>query len=129
MIIPILLVYMLLKDFKTNQLKSILRMDGIDYNKTYNELSDQEYWEIRKRVIAFWAKYKKIDSTEFTISEKEESIVKEIKSITRSSVKADMSTKAKMAVILCCLFINLLPYPMIKSYVEDQKLLKTELPN
>lgn len=129
MIIPIVLVYMLFKDFKMNQLKSILKMDGIDYNKTYNELSNREYWEIRKKVIEFWTKYKKIDSTEFVISEKEESIVKEIKSITRSSVKADMSTKAKMAVILCCLFINLLPYPIIKSYVENQNLLKTELPN
>lgn len=129
MLIPILLFYLFYKDYQLKKLKSTLKKKGINYNKTYNELSNQEYWRIRKYVIKSSIKYKNIDSNELVISEKEESIVKDIRSITRSVTKSDMSPKAKIAVVLCCLFINLLPFPIIQSYLETKQSINIEFPN
>lgn len=50
LIIPYFLVRRFIADKEVNRVRRLLKSEGIDYECSFNELSDEEYWQIRDAV-------------------------------------------------------------------------------
>lgn len=94
----------------------------ININKTYEELTDSEYWQIRKEYLLNSKLAKMIDPDEFETSPYEDKIATSIKGILVKPVTTDISFTGKIIFFLVWLVSLIVPflyvYPLIEKIVE-----------
>ncbi|MBI3135326.1 MAG: site-2 protease family protein [Bacteroidetes bacterium] len=88
-------------------------LDGLElnYKKEYSDLSDQEYWTMRRVFLENNPKIKEIIPEDGTIWENEKLIVEQINQLLRYEIKKDMSLFQRLfylAVLLAAIFVPIM---------------------
>lgn len=111
---------------KSSALHEDLSDTNIDYKKDYKELTNREYWMIRKAFISQNPKLKEMIPSGFTLWENEKLLVEQVRQLLRINVKPDLSNNAKIGVILFMIIIGSIPlylisshYGLIEWYIEN----------
>ncbi len=108
-IFPVMLLIRMFTDVQNNRLTGRLEDEGIDLDKDYNDLSDQEYWQIRNALIRHSADYKDLaPAPPYAYAENEHKVVSGIQSILQRSLYQDLSIGGKLLVItiwITCFFV------------------------
>ncbi len=82
LIIPALIIIGIIRQFKIKRIREGLSEINFNFNKTYNELTDNEYWSIRTEVLKSFSIYPKINPELVKLSEQENKIMKLVKLVT-----------------------------------------------
>jgi stage IV sporulation protein FB len=107
LIVPVFLLSGILQKFTTKKIKADLERENIDYNKPFEELTNAEYWTIRKHVVIHVTSFNKISPTEFLESKHEKQIIDLIKSLFVKAPIFDLSGKTKtMFLLIWILFMT-----------------------
>ena len=109
LIFPVMLLIRLFTDVQYDRLTNRLEDEGIDLDKDYNDLTDQEYWQIRNALIRHSADYKDLSpSPPYAYAENEYKVVSGIQSVLQRSLYQDLSIGGKILVIIiwiACFFV------------------------
>lgn len=109
MIFPVMLLIRLFTDVQYDRLTNRLEDEGIDLDKDYNDLTDQEYWQIRNALIRHSADYKDLtQAPPYAYAENEHRVVNGIQSVLQRSLYQDLSIGGKFLVIIiwiACFFV------------------------
>lgn len=110
MIIPALLVLQVVQQFQMKKVKRGLDYQGISLDRTYDELSNKEYWLIRDQLGTHVDSYSKmITPNDYTVSPREHEIIKKIKSMVHSNGKRDMKIGLKIFLTIIWIFTFIIP--------------------
>lgn len=99
-IVPGLLIVGIAQKYESKRIKENLEKANIDYNKTFDELTNEEYWKIRDQVVLNVAGFTRIPAKEYVVSKREKQIIDYIKSLVEKSPTYDLSVIAKVLFLL-----------------------------
>lgn len=92
LIIPYFLVTRLIRERQLQKIRNDLELQHVEFNKTYGELTNEEYWKIREVVITENSKFSKNMLThDYIVSENENEIIGYIKSLLKNKPIKDLS--------------------------------------
>ncbi len=109
LIIPFFLVLRLQHVRSTGEKQKIMEDRGIDYRKSFDELSDESYWKIREMVIEKGAPYQQMDPRDYQIHAMEGRLQEEIKGLLLNPPIPDLSLPGKLLMILIWLAAFFVP--------------------
>jgi Zn-dependent protease len=125
LIIPFFLIMQLSVQSQAKKVKQSLKEKGIDTDKSWDELSDREYWLIRGEIISHSKLYSRdISPDEYHISEKESQIIKQVKNIIRTKPEKDLGVAAKILITFFWLLMFIIPVVIIALYYSRLGLIK-----
>ena len=117
LIIPVLIALELYNENKHEKIREYLRQEKINYYLEFNELPDKNYWLIRDCVLlSFPKKYAGTQVGNYQYSMSEPVIVKQITSVLKVNLSFDLSTLAKIALVVFYLAIFILPIALFIIY-------------
>lgn len=112
LIIPIFLVMSISARMRLDRIRKELTRKTVDFNKAYEELTDEEYWKIRSELIKSTPIFKKsMDSDLYEASPIEIRIQGQINFLLQNPPKEELSTSERTAILL--MWILLFAGPMI----------------
>jgi stage IV sporulation protein FB len=121
----LLIVWLIIVRFRSitrmNKIRASLDRDHIKYNKTYDDLSDEEYMTIRARLIQYIPALKDYDAD--SVSEDEEFVVSHMQKLLADKAEADMSKTGKVVVIAIWIIFTLVPVVMFLEYVNAYRII------
>lgn len=92
LIIPYFLVARMIRERQLQKIRNDLQQQQVQFNKTYGELTDEEYWKIREVVITENSKLaKNIYTDKLIVSPNEPEIIIYIKSVLKNNPIKDLS--------------------------------------
>ena len=100
LVLPALMLIQIPAVRRSKKIKAALDADGINYNKPYEEITAEEYWKIRKPVIANTDYLKDVDPDLKEFSKKERVIVAQVKSLAEVAVIRDLRWFGKTIFVL-----------------------------
>lgn len=107
---PVLMISRLIGDIKQERITAKIEAEGINLMKSYEELSAEEYWQIRNAVIRYFPQFKEVPpSPPYQISSREEQLIIAIQNLLQRSILQDMSPAAKLLILLLWLACFLIP--------------------
>jgi len=113
LILPFFTLMQLTNKPKWKKIKTLLDQDGVNYNKSYEEISPEEYWKIRSRIISCFSTFKSIDPFVQQFSEKEQSILKYVQSLCGNQKTHDLSVLEKVVFIATWIFFLFSPVLLV----------------
>jgi len=109
-IIPIFMAIGQLKQNKIERIKKTLAQQGFNFNLSFDNLSDKEYWIIRTEIVKNFKFFQKIDPDLLEKSEQEDKIADYVKLITvEKTLIKDMSSDFRKKVLLILLLSFIIP--------------------
>ena len=125
LIIPFFLIMQLINQSQAKKVKQSLTEKGIDTDKTWDELSDRDYWLIRAEVISHSKLYiRDISPQEYYVSEKEAQLIKQVKNIIRKKPEKDIGIGGKILITFVWLLMFIVPMVIIALYYVKLGLIK-----
>jgi Zn-dependent protease len=121
LVIPLLLLTRLHLQYKIEKIKKTLNNSGIDYNKPFEELTNEEYWKIREEIIANLTTYKDVPAKDYRISNNEKQIADQIKSLALNMDRHDLSGKGKLLIVSIWLLFCIGPFIAL-GFINKSKL-------
>lgn len=117
LIVPFFLIMQLSNQSQVKKVKMGALNAGIDLDKSYEELSDNEYWLIRDE-IASHMKYfsRSISPKNYVLAPNENGIVNQVKSIIQKKPIKDLKVGGKILVTVLWLLMFILPAIIILLY-------------
>ncbi|MCC6286469.1 MAG: site-2 protease family protein [Chitinophagaceae bacterium] len=115
-----LIVTRLRKQIMQNQILSDLDKSFISYNKSYENLSDEEYMTIRKTIINRVPSLKNYNVNE--VSDNEEPVIVYIHKILHNSAKNDMTLQHKILVIFIWAIFIAIPIIIYALYAPGYRI-------
>lgn len=109
LILPVMLVLSISAQKRMTKIKTELERQHISYKKSYEQLTNAEYWKIRKFVVSSSVLYKHIDPNQLSYAREEARISKTVNSILEDNIKSDLSTGGKVLFLLIWAAFFLLP--------------------
>jgi stage IV sporulation protein FB len=112
--------FLLLQLNNKSQLKKVIegiKIKKININKSYNDLTNEEYWLIREEIgrnMKYYERY--IEPKRYIISDNEIKIAKQINSIVQKQAIADLKIGYKILIIFIWIMCYILPILMIVWY-------------
>ena len=103
---------------KSNELHENLAEVDVNYKKTYEDLSNREYWKIRTVFLRKNPKLKEMIPSGYTLWENERLLVEQVRQILRVDTKSDMSILGKIAVMIIMLLFIVYPIYLVFSNLE-----------
>ena len=101
LVIPFFLLSRLVTDTHFNKLTKKVEEEGFDLNKTYEEISDADYWKIRNILIRNHIPLKDVvEAPPYEYSKKEEQIKTLIQNLLQRTIVQDLSIPGKIIIIL-----------------------------
>ncbi|MFK8044901.1 MAG: hypothetical protein AB8B72_05360 [Crocinitomicaceae bacterium] len=94
-----------------------LENEDVNYNQSYKNLSDKDYWKMRSVFLDFNPKLESIIPSRFELWENEALLSNQIKQLLKADIKLDASPVLKLisfALYLACLLVPL--YLMLSNY-------------
>ncbi|MCF8297903.1 MAG: site-2 protease family protein [Saprospiraceae bacterium] len=117
LIIPFFLLMQLNNQTQIKKVKEGAINKGIDLNKTYNELSDREYWLLRDELVINMKYYSKFISVKnYTITKIETKVIKQIKAIIHKKPIKDLNIGGKLLFTLFWILTFVFPVVVIVMY-------------
>jgi stage IV sporulation protein FB len=124
LIVPYLLIMQLVGQGQTQKARKEIRELGIDLSKSYDELTDREYWMIRD-VMSDHIKYysKLIRKGDYSVSESEDKIISGVSSVLQTSPIKDLGLGGRILIILVGLACFAVPFiTTLLYYVYENSL-------
>ena len=125
LILPAMLLFRLRTDTRFDELTKKIEAQGINLEKTYEELTDEEYWKIRNILIENnYSTLRTINpAPPYDYSANEDKVVSAIENVLQRTIVQDLSWPGKLLIILIWLgsfavpfFLNLdLPFLTYRS--------------
>ncbi|MBC8047354.1 MAG: site-2 protease family protein [Fimbriimonadaceae bacterium] len=109
LIVPFFLLLSLRNRIKTKAVQKDLEAENISYSKNFDELTDEEYWRIREKVIADHPVFKTIDGKIYEPDMREKQIAGLIKSVLGSKILLDLTGTGKFIYTIVWLIFLLGP--------------------
>jgi stage IV sporulation protein FB len=109
LILPFTMLMGIMQRGKGKKLKQELDEAGLNYNKPYTEMTNEEYWLVRAKVISHYGIYKDIKPDEYKISGKEQSLINHVSSLATPPVIRDLTFLSKTISFITWLFFLLGP--------------------
>lgn len=101
LIFPAMMLFRLWGDNSMNKVEKKIDEEGLDMDKSYEDISDEDYWKIRKVLINEQASFRDVDpGPPFEYSRQEEKIMLSIKSLLHRHLIQDLSIAGKLLVFL-----------------------------
>ena len=101
LLFPLMMILRMFGDFTLKSLEKKVHHSNIDMDKSYEELSDEDYWKIRNIIIEAHPAFKDVPlAPPYEYSEKEEKIMTTIQSLLHRHLIQDLSLPAKLFIIL-----------------------------
>ena len=101
LIFPGLLLVRLFSDSKFDAVEKKIEMEGIDIDRSYNDLSDEDYWKIRNILIEDHPPFRDIPSAPpYEYSVREDKIMAVIQSLLHRHLIQDVSIAGKIFILL-----------------------------
>jgi len=122
LLVPYLLIMQLVNQSQVKKARKEIRELGIDLSKTYEELTDREYWTIRD-VLAEHVKYysKTIRKSEHVPAENEDRIITGVNDILQTPPVKDLGVGGKILVIfigIACFFVAAVTALLYSDYLS-----------
>ncbi len=115
MIIPYFLITRMIKERQLHKIRQHLDWQQVDYNKTYGELTDAAYWQIRDVVVSKdTAIAKSIHTKEHIVSENENEVIGYVKSVLKNKPVKDLSTTGIVLFLLVWIAAIAVPLLLMK---------------
>ena len=101
LIFPGLLLVRLFSDSKLDAVEKKIEMEGIDIDRSYNDLSNEDYWKIRNILIEDHPPFRDIPSAPpYEYSVREDKIMAVIQSLLHRHLIQDVSIAGKIFILL-----------------------------
>lgn len=101
LLFPLMMILRMFGDTKLKSLEKRINTSGIDMDKSYEDLPDEDYWKIRNIVIEEHSSFKDVPAAPpYEYSDKEEKIMETIQSLLHRHLIQDLSVVAKIFIIL-----------------------------
>lgn len=101
LLFPLMMILRMFGDTKLKSLEKKIEHSEINMDKSYDELSDEDYWKIRNILIEEHPTFKDVDpAPPYEYSSKEEKIMTTIQSLLHRHLIQDLSLFGKMFIIL-----------------------------
>ncbi len=85
---------------KVNAIRTHLMAIGVNYRKSFEELTNKEYWLARKVIINNTPVFQQINPNEYKVSKFEEQLITRVKSVLHIQPVADLSVLGKVFLML-----------------------------
>jgi stage IV sporulation protein FB len=110
LLIPFFMISRMIGDIQHDRITAKIEAEGVDLNKTYEELSAEEYWKIRNLVIRYYPSLSDIrPSPPYEISPKEDQVITTIQSLLQRSLIQDLSIAGKFLILVIWIGSFLVP--------------------
>src|SRR5687767_477240 len=110
LLIPFFMISRMFGDIQHDRITAKIEAEGVDLNKTYEELSAEEYWKIRNLVIRYYPSLSDIrPSPPYEISPKEDQVITTIQSLLQRSLIQDLSIAGKFLILVIWIGSFLVP--------------------
>ncbi|MEX1001374.1 MAG: site-2 protease family protein [Crocinitomicaceae bacterium] len=96
-----------------------LEEEEVDYKKPYEDLSNKEYWTIRRIFLENNPKIKEIIPDDFSLWENEKLIVEQVRQILKLEVREDLSLTQKISYFFLFLALLLIPSFIVLSNLSN----------
>ncbi|GAB3425954.1 site-2 protease family protein [Niabella aquatica] len=101
LILPVMLIYRFFAGRSSGRLEKEIEESGININKTYQELSDKDYWDIRSVVVRHTPALQHIPvSAPYHYHEKEDKIAAEVDNTLQRNLLLDISLNGKILTVI-----------------------------
>jgi len=101
LIFPALLIYRFFAGRSSGRLEKEIEQSGIDVDKTYDELSDKDYWDIRSLVLRYTPAFQYIaPGPPYHYNEKEDKIAAEVENALQRNILLDISASGKVLTVI-----------------------------
>ena len=103
---------------KSAQLHNELTETEVDFKKDYKDLTNREYWMIRKAFIAQNPRLREMIPSGYTLWENERLLVEQVRQLLRIKIQPDMSTLSKVNCIVLMILLILIPLYIFTNHYE-----------
>lgn len=101
LLFPLMMILRMFGDTKLKSLEKKIQDSDIDMDKSYEDLSDEDYWKIRNIVIAEHPAFKDVaPSPPYEYDNKEEKIMTTVQSLLHRHLIQDLSIAGKILIIV-----------------------------
>ncbi len=101
LLFPLMMIFRMFGDSKLKSLEKKIESSGIDMDKSYNDLTDEDYWKIRNIIIEEQPAFKDVATAPpYEYAAKEEKIMNTIESMLHRHLIQDLSIAGKIFIIL-----------------------------
>lgn len=120
LIIPFFMITGFRSRIKLKNVRSELMEAGLDYNKSFEEMTDSEFWLIRKKVIQSFDQFRRIDEHVFQTVPQERAIRNQMIALRESKMIFDLRIGGKMLLILIWL-VFVIALPLYSGYLYGKQ--------
>ena len=117
LLIPFFLITQLTSQVQVKKLQREIQNQGINLNKTFDELTDEEYWLIRDQIgtnLKYFGRF--ISPKKYVVSDNEQSIIKQVKSVIRKKPVEDLNIGGKILITAICIVSFFGPLAFVALY-------------
>jgi Zn-dependent protease len=101
LLFPVLMISRMISDIQQERITAKIEAEGIDLMKTYEEISAEEYWQIRNVAIKYYPQLKDVPpSPPHEISPKEDQVITIIQNLLQRTIVQDLSLTGKLFILL-----------------------------
>ncbi|MCU4158363.1 site-2 protease family protein [Carboxylicivirga sp. A043] len=117
LVIPFFLLTQISNQSQVSKVKEGIDKKGIDINKSYEELTDEEYWLIRDEIGTHMKYFNRfITPKRYIIADNEQRIIKQVKAIVQKEPIKDLRVIGKILITLLWIMTFIVPFVMIVIY-------------
>jgi stage IV sporulation protein FB len=108
---PFMMISRMIGDLQHERIEKKIEAEGIDLMKSYDQLTPEEYWNIRNAVIKHYPQFKEVNpSPPYEISPKEDQIITITQGLLQRSMIQDLSLTGKFLILLIWIAFFLAPF-------------------
>jgi Zn-dependent protease len=111
LLFPLMMILRMFGDSKLKQVEKKVEEESFDLDKSYSDLTNEEYWKIRTVVVTQHPSFRDVhEGPPYNYDEKEERIMSMIESLLHRHLIQDMTLVGKLLIILLWLFSFAVPW-------------------
>lgn len=117
LIIPFFLLMQLSSQSQVKKVKTEAKSKGINLDKSYDELTDEEYWLIRDEIGTHMKYYERfITLKRYVMADNESKIIKQVKNIIQKKSTKDLKVIGKIFITISWILTFIIPLIVIAIY-------------
>lgn len=111
LVFPAMILYRLYTDIVNDRLVARIEAEGVDLTKSYEEITDEEYWKIRNAVIRHHPDLAHIPpAPPYTYADREDKVIVTLQSLLQRSIILDLPLAGKMLIIILWIACFVAPF-------------------
>lgn len=111
LLLPLFLLSRMMTDARYDKLTKKIEAEGFDLDTSYEEISDENYWKIRKALIHHHAPFRELaEGAPYQYSTKEEQVKTMLQNLLQRTITQDISLGGKILIIAVWVGCFAVPY-------------------